>query len=45
MRFETIHDHSENANENDNGDRAKQARQFSRQGFSPNFGSAASEIA
>src|SRR5882757_2592649 len=28
---------SENANENDNGDRGKQARQFPRQGFSPNF--------
>jgi len=27
----------ENANENDNGDRGKQARQFPRQGFSPNF--------
>jgi len=37
MRFETIHDHSENANENDNGDRGKQARQFCHQGFSPNF--------
>src|SRR5882724_13320597 len=37
MDFETIHDHSESANENDNGDRGKQAWQFPRQGFSPNF--------
>jgi hypothetical protein len=37
MDFETIQDHSENANENDNGHRGKQAWQFPDQGFSPNF--------
>src|SRR6266481_7092217 len=35
MDFETIAGHSENADENDNGHRGKQARQFPDQGFSP----------